>query len=98
MDALVAAEANQIRRKRLLTARPVTGVGPVPGMGALVHGERTRYGKSHVTARPVTGVGLIPGMGALVFGEITRYGKRSCDSPASHRRRACLRYDCACVG
>ena len=67
-------------------------------MGALVVGEVTGLAKSLVTAWPVTGVGFVPGMGALVVGEGYRiHGEKSCDSLASHRRRACPRYGCACA-
>ena len=38
MDALVAGEGTGLA-KSLVTAWPVTGVGPVPGMDALVPGE-----------------------------------------------------------
>ena len=65
-------------------------------MGALVQGEGTGSGKSLVTVWPVTGVGFVPGMGAFVHGEVYRIGERSCGSPASHRRRVCPRYGCAC--
>ena len=45
-------------RKSLVTAWPVTGVGPFSGMDAPVFGEVTGFAKSLLTARPITGVGL----------------------------------------
>ena len=59
-----------------MTAWPVTGVGPVPGMAAFMIGEVTGFAKRLVTAWPVTGVGLVPGMDALVPGEVTGFAKR----------------------
>ena len=76
--------------KSLVTAGPVTGVRPVPGMGAPVFGEVNWISvKNLVTAWPVTGVRPVPGMGALVVDEITGVGEKPCHSLTSHRRGVC---------